>query len=113
MADIRILLGNEPRAYRDALATATLAQRPGLEVQTVNPSQLDRMIEYLAPHLVICSWLEPASPVVPGWVVLYPNGSSTAMITIAGERDSSQNADFESLLAIIDRVQVLVHQAAL
>ncbi len=110
MPDIRILLGNEPRAYREVLASAFLALRPDLDLLTVESSDLDREIARLAPQLVICTHLsESTRAIVPDWIVLYPDGASLAIASIGGEQTTSNDFSFDTLLTLIDRVEQIVN----
>jgi hypothetical protein len=71
MDNIRILVANEPRCYREVIAAAVHELRPHAEVITVEPADLDRAVVYRQPHLVVCSRLtEVVETHSPVWVVL-------------------------------------------
>ncbi len=57
MARARVLIANEPPAYREVLALALQEMRVPADVTCVEPEDLDSEIVRLAPHLVICSRL--------------------------------------------------------
>ena len=51
----RVLMANEPRAYREGIAAVIGQLRPTVEVETVEPNALDDSIERFLPDMVICS----------------------------------------------------------
>jgi hypothetical protein len=55
-----VLVANEPRVYREALAGALAALRPEASVVAVEPAELDGMVVRTRPDLVFCSSLAPA-----------------------------------------------------
>jgi hypothetical protein len=101
---MRIVLGNNPRAYRETLAAALGVLRPQIEIVAVPPAELDAAIADQAPDFVVCSELtEAVETHALGWALLYPEGSSLCVITVRGERVSVPNVQLDTLLAIIDR----------
>ena len=105
---VRILIANEPRAYREAITAALRALRPHAEVILVEPDRLDGAVLRLAPDLVVCSRLTEAVRACPlAWVLLYPNGKSQAVISFAGQLTTVAGIDFEGLLALVDRTERL------
>lgn len=77
MANQRVLVVNELRAYREALAGALTHLRPGLRVQLLEPAVLDDTAAQLRPALVVCSQLSAAAGTHAGaWLLLYPEGAS-------------------------------------
>jgi len=73
---MRILVANEPRMYRDVLATALQALRPHVAVMTSDPADLDRNVARFEPHLVLCTHLtEAVQTDCLAWIVFYPNGT--------------------------------------
>ena len=108
MGKMRILIANEPRAYREVIGAAFQALRPHLDVTIADPADLDAEIARLDPHLVFCSQLTEAVQQVPlAWVMLYPDGEVRAEISIGGQRIAVADIEFERLLAIADEVEVL------
>src|SRR5439155_15198688 len=61
---MRILVANEPRSYREAIAGAVQVLRPHLAVITVEPEDLDEEVMCHNPGLVLCS---RRSRVVESW----------------------------------------------
>ena len=108
MLNMRILLANEPRAYREVIAAAFQALRPNHEVISVSPDDLDAEVERLDPEFVLCSQLTPAVQQHPrSWVVLYPDGQTQAVICVDGQRTTAGDVEFDQLLAIIDQTEGL------
>jgi hypothetical protein len=99
----RILIANEPRAYRDALAAALQTLRPHVQALVVEPDDLDCFVERLAPDLVICSRAsETVRARVGAWVMLYPDGEDQAVIVIGGQGRELARMDLEGILALVD-----------
>jgi hypothetical protein len=100
-----ILVANEPRTYREALTLAVRAERPMLDVRTVDPSELDHEVACCRPALVVCSELSPTVEQRTAiWVLLYPEG---ARLTVVGDGDESPavtgDLDLAGILALVDR----------
>jgi hypothetical protein len=106
---MRMLVANELRAYREAIAGAVQALRPHLEVIAVEPEDLDRDVAHLMPQLVLCSELtEVVETRCLAWVVLYPNGETRAVVNIAGHRRTvAGDLPFARLLSIVDEAERL------
>lgn len=99
----RILIANEPRAYRDALAAALQTLRPHVQALVIEPDDLDCFVERLAPDLVICSRVsETVRTRVGAWVMLYPDGEDQAVIVIRGQCPQLARMDLEGILALVD-----------
>jgi len=105
---MRILVANEPRSYRGALATALQALRPHIMVLTGDPTDLDGTILRFEPHLVICSRLtEAVETHCLAWIIFYPNGTRSVEARVAGLRLPETDLDLDQLLAIVDHVERL------
>jgi hypothetical protein len=101
----RILLANEPRSYRQAMAHVLRALRPGLEVTETEQAALDRELSRSVPQLVICSRATPAvRGSAPAWVELYTDNGPLSFVAIGKERSTVQEMDLADLLRIVDRV---------
>lgn len=108
MDDMRILVANEPRAYRDVIAAAFRELRPQHEVIPVEPDQLDGEVARLHPHLVICSRLSEMVETGPlTWVMLYPDNETRTVISIAGEQTVAADVEFSELLSVIDQTELI------
>lgn len=102
---VRVLLGNAPRAYRETLAAALAVMRPQIEVISVLPEELDAAVAAWSPDFVICSELTPSVQMhVPGWALLYPDGSRASVMAVRGERSMVAEMQLETLLAGLDRL---------
>ncbi len=99
-----VLLGNEPRVYREALATAFRASRPEAEVFAVDPGELDAAVALGRPALVVCSALtEAVQSHASAWALLYPDGARLAVSSVGGEQETAADLDLDGLLALADR----------
>ncbi len=107
MEKLRVLVANEPCAYREAITGVLRVLRPDIEVDAVDPDGLDGEVARLRPHLVVCSRITVAQQALLGWVMLYPDGENRAEIFTAGERITLDNVEFGDLLSFIDRVELL------
>ena len=108
MDDLRILIANEPRSYRDVLAGSFEAFHPRAEIRCADPADLDTELEGFDPHLIICSELSHA---VEGceraWVLLYPEGKPLAVVCLDGEPVTVFDIEFVELLSVVERVELL------
>jgi hypothetical protein len=104
---MRILVANEPRAYREVIAGALQVLRPHHEVIVVEPENLDGAVVRLVPELVLCSRLTEVVETRPlAWAVLYPAMDTRALISIAGHSHLvSADLPFTRLLSVIDEVE--------
>jgi hypothetical protein len=105
---MRILIANEPRSYREVIAAAVQALRPHIEVILVAPEGLEREVSRLEPQLIVCSELIPAVQERSlSWIMLYPEGKTQAVISIAGQTTTVGDLEFDRLLALIDETERL------
>ena len=108
MDTMRILLANEPLAYREVIAAALLALRPQHEVFIVAPEELDSEVTRLAPQMVVCSRFSAVVQAIAlAWVMLYPDGASHAVVSIAGASRTVGDIEFNSILSIVDHTEQL------
>ncbi len=99
----RVLVANEPRAYREALAGALTHLRPGLRVQLLEPAVLDDTAAQLRPALVVCSQLSAAVRTHAGaWLLLYPEGAERAAIGAGDWGQVLPSSDFATVLDVLD-----------
>ena len=109
MGDIRVLVANEPRSYREVLAVVLSELRRRADVITVDPADLDLAVACHHPHLVVCSRLTAGVQAgAVAWALLYPNGASCAELSLAGERTSMSSIDLGGLLSLFDAAAQLV-----
>jgi hypothetical protein len=111
MSGLRILLANEPRAYRETLAAAFRLLRPNTSVFVCDPDKLNGEVERLRPHLVICSRTTPTVEAQSlSWVELYPEYSSVSVVSVGGERSTIAWIELADLLRVIDRTESLARE---
>ncbi len=105
---MRVLLANEPRAYRDTLAVALRLLRPADMVIVTDPELLDRNVLEHCPEVVICSELTSIVEArVPTWVVLYPDGSQTALRYLRGVRSCIDGVDLADIAMLCEEADRL------
>ncbi len=97
-----IIVANEPRAYREALAYAFGIHYPRAEVVVIEPHRLDREVAALDPLVMVSS--RPGA--APGarrlvWVTLYPDGEDRAVVAAPGVRRIVPGVTIDDLLAVI------------
>ena len=104
----RVLMANEPRAYREGIAAVISQLRPEAEIETVEPNALDASIERFSPDLVICS---KATDALKGgvrvWVELYPENAAWSVASIGGRRMEYAEIQLPDLLSIVDKAEEL------
>lgn len=104
----RILLTNEPRSYREAMAGAFRALKPHTEVFVAEPEALDAEVARLSPQLVVCSHASPTVKIEAlGWVELYPGHGSLSTVSVGGQRSTVVGIELADLLRTIDRTEAL------
>lgn len=104
MRNIRVLVANEPRAYREVFVSALQALRPAAEIVEGRPEDLDREVERLRPDLVLCSRISPVvERAVYNWILLYPENEPSIMIFTHGELSTMGDVDLQDLVALVDR----------
>lgn len=102
----RILIANEPYAYRDVLASVLRTLRPDIVICDPDSGDLCAEVERCAPHLVICS-REACIPKSPerAWILLNPDGTGLAVLAVRKVVEEVQDIDFDGLLRLIDRAE--------
>jgi hypothetical protein len=112
MIKLRILVANEPRSYREAIAGALQSLRPDAEVLTVDSEELGGEIGRGPSGMVLCSCV--TSVVVNGslaWVELYPGGGPGSRIGVGGLLlTAAGDLGLEDLLWIADRAESLARE---
>ena len=107
MAELRILVANEPRSYREVLAGSLAVIHPHAALRCAEPTDMDAELEHFDPHLIICSELTQAvENCDQAWVVLYPEGNPLAVVCLDGEPVTVFDIEFGEILSIVDRVDL-------
>jgi hypothetical protein len=101
----RVLVANEPRAYREVTAEALRRLRPDVEFVLADPADLEAEVSRLLPDVVFCNRATPAvRSGVPVWLELYPDGEATSVLG-RGERISKfGDIQLPDLVEIVDRM---------
>lgn len=115
MDGFRILVANEPRAYRETIAATLRCLRPLADVVAGEPRWMGGELAHVRPHLLIGSdpdLIERAD--VLAWVLLYPGGTGRVVVCVNGQQEVLNDLPFDDLIAVVDRVErlVVVQQAA-
>ena len=72
---LRIIIANEPRSYRDALAGVLEQMRPLDTVASVDPGEIEQALRRWRGALVVCSEVSPVVDELAGaWVRLGEDG---------------------------------------
>jgi len=101
---LRVLMANEPRAYREGIAAVIGQLRPAVEIEIVEPTALDASIESFCPDMVICSKAtETLKGTVRVWVELYPENGTSSVANIGGRRTEYTEIQLPDLLSIVDK----------
>lgn len=102
---MRVLVANEPLAYREALSKTLQELRPRVEVRQAPPEELRVQLTSFRPRMVICSQLPEALPSGPsGWLELYPGGSGSSTFILDEERVNVPNVQLVDLLSMLDKI---------
>ncbi len=108
-----VLVANEPRVYREALAGALAALRSEASAVAVEPAELDGMVVRTRPDLVFCSSLAPAVEAGSrAWTLLYPDGAPRVETSVNGERAVVADLGLAAALALVDRAVALAEGRA-
>lgn len=98
-----IVLGNEPRAYREAIAEALRTLRPRYHLCVVEQAALDETVTANRPMFVIYS--EESAVVeasVLDWVLLYPEGARVAIHGNRGRTEILGDVTMQMLIEFAD-----------
>ena len=109
MRRLRLVVANDLRSYREAIAAAIQRLQPDVEVMVVDPADLADQVELWCPHMVISSVPVTRAGECPlCWVALYPAGKTQVVVTIAGQQTWARDIDLAELLAVVDCTAALV-----
>lgn len=113
-AAVRVVVGHEPRFYRESLAAALQLLLPNTVVTLVEPAKLDQAVAPGSATVVMCSALsETVKRQALAWILFYPDGENLAVVGIAGGQRTIPNVELSDLLAVIAEAQRLApHRAA-
>lgn len=105
MKVLRVIVSNEPRSYREAIARAFESLRPGVETVEVAPENLDGELERVeGPCFVICSRVSPTvERRAAAWIELYPGGEAFSRLSVSGARFEKPDMGLRDLLSAMDQ----------
>ena len=110
MAVTKILVANELRSYREAIAGVFRDLRPNVEVSDAEPEDLDREVTRLRPDLVVCSRVTPlVESSAPTWIELYPNCKPHSVIYTGSQRRTIKDIQLSDMLEVLDRTANPAH----
>ncbi len=101
---LRVLLANDPRAYRESIAAVFRQLRPEVEVEVAEPEALKSSVSRFSPDVAICSHVTgEVQDLVPVWVELYPGHAAYSVASERGRRTEFSEIQLGDLLSIVDR----------
>ena len=106
-----VLVANEPRLYREVIATTLQELEPDVEIRLVDPETLDFRVKVDAPDLVFCS--RATSRVVdevPVWAEVYPEGKPLLVVGMNVGKvrlTAIEDNGLPNLLWIVDQAKLL------
>jgi hypothetical protein len=99
---LRIIIANEPRAYRDALAGVLEEMRPRDTVTNVEPGEIEQALRRWRGALVVCSVVSPVVDELAGaWVRLGEDGEVAAS-SAAGVEAMARRVGLDAVLDAVD-----------
>lgn len=103
--EVRVLVANEPRSYREAFGRAFLALRPNVETIIVEPEILDWEAVRLTPDLVICDHVTPVvAATVRSWIELRVEDEALVAVSNSSAFPAdAREIGLDDFLAFIDR----------
>lgn len=102
---LRVLLANEPRSYREAIAAVLRETRPEASIFEADSSRIHFEVAYYRPDLVICSRATSAvRGLVASWVELYSDHGPLSLVYVDGRLSEVEDMQLQALLSIVDRV---------
>ena len=114
METVRVLVANEPRSYREAVAGVLRAVcGPFIEVLEAEPEGLDAAVVGTHPHLVVCSLATPAVREAAGvWVELYPGHGSLSNVGFHSEVTAMDGMELPDILSVVERARAALVEAS-
>lgn len=110
-AKIRVLISfeEEYRSFRDTIAEAFRALRPGDEVEVSGLGTLGEEVTCFKPHLVIASLpnaFDPDGQVA--WVQLSPDPDRPSKVCVGGRHSQALNPSMQDLLSVAGEAEALI-----
>jgi hypothetical protein len=109
---VRVLVAVEPLMYRETIASVLLQRRPLTLVRVARPEDLDRQVESLLPHLVVCSVLsEKIEGSAISWVHILYEDNLAANTSVHGHTRRIDDIGLDDLFGLLDGTQELIPPA--
>jgi hypothetical protein len=103
---VRILVTIAPRMYREAIAGYLLQHRPGYEVRSSPPQNVEEEVILFAPHLLVHGDPDGLDPEVlrgvPCWIEVLYSDSMDARISVDGRVEETLDISTDVLLRVAD-----------
>ena len=110
---VLVAFGEEHHAYREVIAVGIRILRPGTEVATATPAEIEEEIGRFGPQVVVCGVPGISDPGDrPAWVELPAEPNRPAKIRVGAHRRESTNLALSGLLEIIAGAEELVRARA-
>jgi hypothetical protein len=101
---VLIMVANEPRVYREALAAALRLRRPEDEILVVEPEHVEEEVKRFEPEAVISSRPSPGLASRDSWMLLYPRFEDEAVLDVSGQAMLISMPDLALVLAFLTMV---------
>jgi hypothetical protein len=103
---MRILVTIMPRMYREAIAGYLLQHRPGYEVRSAAPEDIEEEVILFAPRLLVHNDTDGLDAgvlkSVPCWIEVLYSDSMDARISVDGRVEENPDISTEVLLRVAD-----------
>ena len=104
--EVRILVANEPRSYREAFAKVFRMLRPGVEVVTAELDDIDREVLRFHPDLVICEHVTPTvQRVARSWIAVRVENDEFVATSNSGALYTRNNIELGDFISVIDDIE--------
>jgi hypothetical protein len=111
---VRILVTIIPLMYREAIAGYLLQHRPGYEVRSSAPENIEEEVILFAPHLLVHDDTDGLDPRmlrgVPCWIEVLYSDSMGARISVDGRIEETPDISTDVLLRVADESAVGIRE---
>jgi hypothetical protein len=111
---VRILVTIIPLMYREAIAGYLLQHRPGYEVRSSAPENIEEEVILFAPHLLVHDDTDGLDPRmlrgVPCWIEVLYSDSMGARISVDGRIEETPDISKDVLLRLADESAVGIRE---
>lgn len=106
---MRVVVANEPRAYREVTAEVLKQLRPDVEFELTDPEGLDEAVSRLLPDMVVCDHAtRTVREGVAVWLELYPGGDARSTASVHGERKTIEDVQLSDIVGLVDRATEMI-----